>query len=250
MNSILLEKKKEKPNDSSYNAIPKFYFKLPKEDEILSQKLREESRAIFLQRRGQQLLNNNELKALWVLLDKHHSPPHSEEEKLINYEDFLEVATLGGPKCKTYFTAALFAKLQHGDPYGRISIMALFNYIMRKVWYHHTRIGLSLYDVIGQGYLREVDLENYILELIPTLPQLDGLEKSFHSFYVCTAVRKFLFFLDPLRTGRVRIQDILACSFLDDILELRDVDLPKRSAGFKLVLSTISITSIWTVPES
>lgn len=46
------------------------------------------------------------------------------------------------------------------------------------------------------------DLENYILELIPTLPQLDGLEKSFYSFYVCTAVRKFFFFLDPLRTGR------------------------------------------------
>lgn len=34
--------------------------------------------------------------------------------------------------------------------------MALFNYIMRKVWYHQTRIGLSLYDVVGQGYLREV----------------------------------------------------------------------------------------------
>lgn len=46
------------------------------------------------------------------------------------------------------------------------------------------------------------DLENYILELIPTLPQLDGLEKSFYSFYVCTAVRKFFFFLDPLRTGK------------------------------------------------
>ena len=64
------------------------------------------------------------------------------------------------------------------------------------------------------------DLENYILELIPTLPQLDGLEKSFYSFYVCTAVRKFFFFLDPLRTGRVKIQDILACSFLDDLLEV------------------------------
>ena len=65
------------------------------------------------------------------------------------------------------------------------------------------------------------DLENYILELIPTLPQLDGLEKSFYSFYVCTAVRKFFFFLDPLRTGKVKIQDILACSFLDDLLEVR-----------------------------
>jgi hypothetical protein len=39
-------------------------------------------------------------QALWVLLDKHHSLPHSEEEQLINYEDFLHVATLGGPKCK------------------------------------------------------------------------------------------------------------------------------------------------------
>lgn len=48
------------------------------------------------------------------------------------------------------------------------------------------------------------DLENYILELIPTLPQLDGLEKSFYSFYVCTAVRKFFFFLDPLRTGETK----------------------------------------------
>jgi serine/threonine-protein phosphatase 2A regulatory subunit B''/actin-binding protein anillin len=65
------------------------------------------------------------------------------------------------------------------------------------------------------------DLENYITELIPTLPQLEGLEKSFHSFYVCTAVRKFLFFLDPLKLGKVRIQDILASGFLDELLEVK-----------------------------
>ena len=111
------------------------------------------------------------------------------------------------------------------------------------------------------------DLENYILELIPTLPQLNCLEESFYSFYVCTAVRKFFFFLDPLRTGglhtnfsvegaqyvycgvsrpnepksrhmnivmsvclvvlwphpppgKIKIQDILACGFLDDLLEV------------------------------
>ena len=215
------------PADPSYTAIPKFYFKLPSEDEVLPQKLREEARANFLQRRSRQLLDNNELKALWVLLDKNHSPPHAADKQLINYKDFLKVAAEAGPKCKSYLTPSVFAKLQLREPHGRISIMALFNYVMRKVWLHQTRIGLSLYDVTGQGYLRESDLENYILELIPTLPQLDGLEKSFHSFYVCTAVRKFLFFLDPLHTGRVRIQDILACSFLDDLLELRDEDLPK-----------------------
>ncbi|KAH9490766.1 Serine/threonine-protein phosphatase 2A regulatory subunit B'' subunit gamma [Bulinus truncatus] len=122
----------------------------------------------------------------------------------------------------------VFCKLLQNDPYGRISIMKFFNYVMRKIWLHQTRIGLSLYDVAGQGYLRESDLENYILELIPTLPQLNGLERSFYSFYVCTAVRKFFFFLDPLRSGRIRIQDILACSFLDDLLELRDEELSKE----------------------
>lgn len=128
---------------------------MPKEDEILPQKLREETRALFLQRRSRQLLDNNELKALWVLLDKHHSPPLSGDEQLINYEDFKKVGKLAGTKCSPYFTAVVFAKLQQGDPHGRISIMALFNYVMRKVWLHQTRIGLSLYDITGQGYLRE-----------------------------------------------------------------------------------------------
>ncbi len=59
-------------------------------------------------------------------------------------------------------------------------------------------------------------------ELIPTMPQLSRLEDGFHSFYICTAVRKFLFFLDPKRLGKVRIVDILASGFLDDLLELRD----------------------------
>lgn len=116
------------------------------------------------------------------------------------------------------------------------------------MWLHQTRIGLSLYDVAGQGYLRESvsdlilppengknhsihsicigvklhcltktfflqDLENYILELIPTLPQLDGLEKSFYSFYVCTAVRKFFFFLDPLHTGNSPVVVLLQFAF-------------------------------------
>lgn len=202
-----------------YNTIPRFYYRLPAEDEVLLQKLREESRAVFLQRKSRELLDNEELQNLWFLLDKHQTPPMIGEEAMINYENFLKVGEKAGPKCKQFFTAKVFAKLLHTDSYGRISIMQFFNYVMRKVWLHQTRIGLSLYDVAGQGYLRESDLENYILELIPTLPQLDGLEKSFYSFYVCTAVRKFFFFLDPLRTGKIKIQDILACSFLDDLLE-------------------------------
>eukprot|EP00794_Sanderia_malayensis_P014188 gene14188-15667_t len=214
-------------NGGEVSQIPRFYFKLPAEDDALQQKLREESRAVFLQRKSRELLDNDELHELWNLLEKHQTPPAVGDEQMINYEGFLKVKEEAGVKCKNFFKSIIFAKLWQKDPYGRISIMQFFNYVMRKVWLHQTRIGLSLYDVAGQGFLRESDLENYILELIPTLPQLDGLEKSFYSFYVCTAVRKFFFFLDPMHTGKVKIQDILSCSFLDDLLELRDEVLSK-----------------------
>lgn len=121
----------------------------------------------------------------------------------------------------------MFAKLYESDPNGRISINSFLSYVTKKFWLHQTRIGLSLYDGAGLGYLKESDLENYIFELIPTLPQLESLEKSFYSFYVCTAVRKFFFFLDPLRTGRVKITEILSSGFLDQLIELRDEELSK-----------------------
>lgn len=83
---------------------------------------------------------------------------------------------------------------------------------------------------IGLYYFQ--DLESYIAELVPSLAALDGLDSSFSSFYVCTAARKFLFFLDPLRVGRVRIRDVLSCSFLDDLLEVRaSLSLPKIIAA-------------------
>ena len=208
-------------------SIPRFYFKLPTDEDVLQQKLREESRAVFLQRKSRELLDNDELHVLWSLLEKHSTPPLVGDEQMINYEGFLNVMNEAGPKCSQFFKPITYAKLYMKDSLGRISIMQFFNYVMRKVWLYQTRIGLSLYDVAGQGFLRESDLENYILELIPTLPQLDGLEKNFYSFYVCTAVRKFFFFLDPMRTGKIKIQDILSCSFLDDLLELRDEVLSK-----------------------
>jgi hypothetical protein len=51
--------------------------------------------------------------------------------------------------------STIFADLYQNDPYGRIRIIDLYQYTMRKMWYHHSRMGLSLYDSIGQGYIRE-----------------------------------------------------------------------------------------------
>lgn len=57
---------------------------------------------------------------------------------------------------RIYLTSSVFLRLQSISGYpGRVSIMSLFNYTMRKVWLQQTRIGLSLYDYTGQGFLRE-----------------------------------------------------------------------------------------------
>lgn len=214
-----------KCNDQTLK-IPRFHKTIPSDNEPLRKHLREESASHLLKRRSQQLLDNNELKELYVLLDQNQSFP---EEQLLTYADFKRIASLANSKVQHYFTSSVFAKLQQGDSQGRIFTMSLFNYVMRKVWLEQTRIGLCLFDSSGQGFLTEMDLENYITNLLPTVPQLEGLESSFHSFYVCTAVKKFLFFLDSVGSGRVRILDILSCSFLDDLLELRDENLSKES---------------------
>lgn len=57
---------------------------------------------------------------------------------------------------RIYLTSSIFLRLQAISGYpGHVNIMSLFNYTMRKVWLQQTRIGLSLYDYTGQGFLRE-----------------------------------------------------------------------------------------------
>lgn len=77
-----------------------FYQKLPKNPASLGQKLREEARTIFLQKRSKELLDNNELKALWALLEKNYTLPPVNNEQYINYDDYLKVVELAGAKSK------------------------------------------------------------------------------------------------------------------------------------------------------
>ncbi|KAG5442428.1 Serine/threonine-protein phosphatase 2A regulatory subunit B'' subunit gamma [Clonorchis sinensis] len=202
--------------------LPDFFHRIPQDHEVLPQKLRQEARATILERKSHELMGEEELQNLWLILDKYRSAPDADGKKYITYENFKKAGREASPKAKSYFTASLYAKLvEPEERLCRIEILSFYNHVVKKVWLQQARIGISLYDVTGEGYLREMDLENYILELLPSLCQLSQLEPSFHVFYVCTAVRKF-FFLDPLRAGRVRITDILASTYLDSLLELRE----------------------------
>uniref|UniRef100_A0A1B0DIH1 EF-hand domain-containing protein n=1 Tax=Phlebotomus papatasi TaxID=29031 RepID=A0A1B0DIH1_PHLPP len=176
---------------SNYRVIPKFYHSTPRPVESLMYKLREHVRTVFLKKRSEELLNNNDLKTFWMILENQFSRRSHSGELYITFSDYINLSRTLKPIYRRMLTVLAFARLQSISSLpGKISVISLFNYVMRKVWIQQTRISLSLYDQNGLGYLRESDLESYILELIPTLLQLKGLEKTFYSFYVCTAVRK------------------------------------------------------------
>lgn len=85
---------------ATFHTIPPFYQKLPKNVEGLAQKWREEARTLFLQKRSRELLDNNELKVLWGLLEKNCTLPTINGEQYICYDDYLKVKELAGDKCK------------------------------------------------------------------------------------------------------------------------------------------------------
>ena len=99
--------KGEKPLKNG-EIIPKLYSGLPPEDNDLKQKLREEARAQFLQRRSKSLLDNEELKKLYSTLESHSVAPQENltnlcEDNLMDYEAFLKAKESSSDKCQQYF---------------------------------------------------------------------------------------------------------------------------------------------------
>ena len=71
--SVQSNESKAKYAETALSVVPPFYVSLPPENDDLRQKLREEARAQFLQRRSKALLDNEELKALYSLLESNAS---------------------------------------------------------------------------------------------------------------------------------------------------------------------------------
>ena len=92
---------------STYRVIPQFYKSPPADEDLLQQKLREEARAQFLQRRSKMLLDNAELKELWVVLDSHTSGPPLGEEQMMDWDQFCVVRKIVSEKCREYFKVGI-----------------------------------------------------------------------------------------------------------------------------------------------
>lgn len=207
--------------DSSYKTIPKFFDKkmLINERNNLQNLIQKEARSRFLHHKTAEILDKEDLEKLWEEIKANISPPDDGNER-INYDSFLKIAKSLPPKCRHFFSASTFLKFDR-DEYGRIDCVSFFHSIVRKVSLFQTRIQISLYDSRGNGYLLEHDLVNFISEIMPTFPNVSELKGEDKEKYLMITSSKFFFFLDPKKTGKVFIKDILTSPILAELYDLR-----------------------------
>lgn len=61
--------------------------------------------------------------------------------------------------------------------------------------------------------------------MMPTFPQLEQLTEPFYPFYVIISVCKFFFFLDPKRTSKIQIKDMLSSPIHVELYELQQPNM-------------------------
>ena len=222
-----------KKNEEENSEIPRFFFKKPTNFSDIYLSVKTEAKQKFLILKSYDLPQKKNLRELWGLLKENISPPNDSTER-INYRDFRKVAEKS-PLFSEYFKASTFLKFDK-DKFGRIEILSFFHYIVRKNNIEENKISLSLSDVCCEGFLIDKDLENYIKKEIRQFPFYDEINDDIKEYYLLVAVRKFFFFLDPKRTGKIYINDIVTSSILPEFLEMSD-----RSA----VNNQMDVSSNW-----
>ena len=218
--NILEEEKKQ--NEKNDGPIPRFFFKKPTNFSDIYLSVKTEAKQKFLILKSYDLPQKKNLKDLWMLLKENISPPNDGTER-INYKDFKKVAETN-PFFSDYFKASTFLKFDK-DKFGRIEILSFFHYVVRKNNIEENKINLSLSDVCCEGFLIDKDLENYIKKEIQNFPFYNEISEDIKEYYLLVAQRKFFFFLDPKRTGKIYINDIVTSSYLAEFLEMADKNI-------------------------
>lgn len=230
--------------------MPKLYYVFPPPAENLRQDLRKQALLLQQQLISEDQLDSDELEQLWHLLEQHVSETTLKNQRLINHSDYLRLQEVLTEKGRKFLTAQAFAQLLSDSTYlDLVEIDAIYEYTVQQMRIMQHRIEFTLYDEVGQGYLRGFDLENYLIDLMPKLEQLqDHMLPSFQKFYICSVVKRFFFFLDPLRTGRISIPEMVSSRMYAELLELREKS--ESSPELQQQQNPFSLPAVRTIYEN
>ena len=237
---------------AAVGSIPRFHLSSSSNGDYAA-RIRDVTNERFVNYKMKHLLDSDELEQLIVIMRENLSPPFETEETVaplpynpmrptptpvpatppcegLNYDAFTRVGSYFPRKTAPLFSASTFLQFRR-DKHGRLSISEFFEYVCRHRDLSEERINLSLFDPTGDGYMREIHLENYFYDFIQHIPSLVALQEDFTHFYVFTAVRRFFFFLDRHGKRKLAIKEILVSPVFRELQELRqsewDEELPR-----------------------
>eukprot|EP00818_Percolomonas_sp_WS_P003861 CAMPEP_0117436000 /NCGR_PEP_ID=MMETSP0759-20121206/782_1 /TAXON_ID=63605 /ORGANISM="Percolomonas cosmopolitus, Strain WS" /LENGTH=473 /DNA_ID=CAMNT_0005227587 /DNA_START=76 /DNA_END=1497 /DNA_ORIENTATION=- len=248
---------------ASYATVPQFFFgkkrnftggalksqksvaSTTKSPTSIELELKKQSRNRFIQYRRKLILSSEELDAVWDALLNSASEPIIVDQERIDYDSFryyvaLCIADL--QRRNEYFSSDIFARLAR-DELGRISIPDYFNFVLRKGSLIESRLDLLQFDSDFDNILTTEELKQYIEYSISKIDSLKELKPDFKKIYIQTAIRKFIFILDPHKRGKFHIDDLLQSQVFQEFQELHNEEMTeneKMSNWFTLP-STFSV---------
>jgi len=161
-------------------------------------------------------------------------------EKL-SYAAFEVLRSRVSRRLRRWLTTKIFLMLR--DESGACDIHALYDFFYSVGCMVKTRLTLQSYETnqsvgdkgsgggVGslhasepkRGWLRERDVERWILDLYPSITNRSEYahkDPEFLAVYTAAATRCFFFFLDPQRVDRVSIDTLVASPITDALLEV------------------------------
>jgi len=145
-----------------------------------------------------------------------------QQKPKMNYNEFRTVAEKVPEFAKRFFAARSFLRFPQDDK-GCIDTEDFLRHFQRSIDVETTILNLCSYSVgaAERGVILEHELEHFLSELLPKIPHLRAIHESFKPFYVYTASRRFLFFLDPKRRREINIFKLGTSAPMEELLFLQ-----------------------------
>ena len=142
----------------------------------------------------------------------------------LTYDDFLQHATTAPPHLRRFFTAQNYLMFPKDQRCG-ILVEPFLRFVQRTIDVETVSLQLVAHaaENSAQGFLNERELERFILDRIPEIGACVELPESFFPYYVFTASRRFLFFLDSRRTRRINIKKLAHSAVMEELLFLQRI---------------------------
>ena len=159
--------------------------------------------------------------------------------KYIGWREYSEIISSIPSKEKIPSVLKSVLLLLLGDKQSHLlPVKTWIDYLQGYIDLFQTYLDLLTYS--NESYVTDEELERYIYDLIPSLKALERLSESFHPFYTFSAVRRFLFFLDPNQLRRISIRKLVHSEVMEEFLALNRIMQLENELGPQQVMSKLN----------